>query len=494
MDAATPEAPPARKTWTAGTLVYTSGGLAGLFVLLLLGDFAWSMRDRSVGQMAQWYLSELKVPSLLFAVLVSSLPAVIGLILGPVISVRSDRHRGRWGRRIPYLLVTTPLAVFGMLGLGLSPLIARGVHFALSEGQPAGAWLRGAIGGSAPGAWFIAQTQNEIVVSVICFAVFWTAFEVATIAGQAVFGGLINDVVPAPLLGRFYGLFRAISLIDGMIFNQLIFGHVTSYYTLILCAIGILYGTCFMAVCLMVREGEYPPPEPAASGGRVLTRGWGEVRRYLRECFSHRYYVLVFCLLMFAHLTFLPVNTFNMPFSRSLDIDPQRYGHFYFLTYLISLCLAFPLGWLVDKVHPLRVVIGSLVAYVCVTFWGAFFISSPTVFLYTVMAHGVISGCYWTSAASLPNRLFPASRFAQFASAAGILGSVAGIVMAPTLGLIIDASGKAYRFAYLGGFLIALTALFFAWRVYGRFMALGGPANYQAPDPDLGLEPCCKKV
>ncbi len=90
------------RIWRAGTLVYTFGGLVGLFALLLLGDFAWAMRERSVAPMAQWYLNSLKIPSVYFGLFLSSFPALIGLIFCPIISVKSDRYRSRWGRRIPF--------------------------------------------------------------------------------------------------------------------------------------------------------------------------------------------------------------------------------------------------------------------------------------------------------------------------------------------------------------------------------------------------------
>jgi len=222
-----PATPPPQtvRVWTAGTLVYSAGGLAALFCWLLLGDFSWSMRDRSVGPMAQWYLRELGVPNLLFAILISSFPALVGLILGPIISVASDRHRGPRGRRIPFLLITTPFAAAGMIGLALTPAIARWVHSIM------------------PG-------RSEMVVAVVCFGVFWAAFEFATIAATAVFGGLVNDVVPRELLGRFYGLFRGVSLVDGIIFNFWLFGKVETHYTVILLVIGLFYGTSFFFVCL----------------------------------------------------------------------------------------------------------------------------------------------------------------------------------------------------------------------------------------------------
>lgn len=319
---------PGPTTWRVGTLVYSTGGLVALFAWLLLGDFAWSMRDRSVGPMSQWYLNSLGVPNLVFGLLISSFPAFIGLILGPIISVRSDRHRGKWGRRIPFLLVTTPLAAFGMIGLGLTPLVAKWVH------------------GHFPG-------QSEMTVSVICFGVFWAAFEFATIASQAVFGGLVNDVVPQQLLGRFYGLFRAVSLIDGMIFNYWIMGRVPDHFTLILLIIGTFYGVAFLLVCLRIKEGEYPPPPPPDPNRTGLVGGFfKEAGVYFRECFTNPYYLAVFVMLMAASLTFLPVNTFGIPFAKSLGVDMDAYGKSLALTFAISLCLSYFLGWLADVFIP----------------------------------------------------------------------------------------------------------------------------------------------
>ncbi|MDR1282772.1 MAG: MFS transporter, partial [Opitutaceae bacterium] len=233
-----PAKPP--RAWKAGTLTYTSGGLVVIFFWLLCGDFAWSMRDRSVGPMSQWYLNHLKVPNLLFGLLMISFPAFVGMILAPIISVKSDRHRGRRGRRIPFLLATTPVAALGMTGIGLTPILAQQVHRLF------------------PG-------QSETVIAVVCFGVFWAVFEFAAVAAQPVFNGLVNDVVPKSLLGRFYGLFRAVSLIDGMIFNYWIMGKAPGHFTLILCIIDVFYGTAFMWVCLKVKEGDYPPPAPGPS-------------------------------------------------------------------------------------------------------------------------------------------------------------------------------------------------------------------------------------
>ncbi|RRJ95613.1 MFS transporter [Opitutaceae bacterium TAV4] len=452
------------RVWRVGTLTYTTGGLVVLFIWLLCGDFAWSMRDRSVAPMAQWYLNHIGVPNFLFGLLVSSFPAAIALILGPIISVKSDRHRGPRGRRIPFLLVTTPVAALGMIGLGLTPIISRSVHALLPD-------------------------AGEMTVALICFGVFWAAFEFATIAGQSVFGGLINDVVPKQLLGRFYGLFRAISLIDGMIFNFWIMGKVPAHFTLILCIVGVFYGTAFMWVCLKVREGNYPPPLASIEHPmpdirqRTGIRGFiTEIRVYCRECFANPYYLAVFVMLMAASISLVPVNVFTIPYARSLGVDMDVYGRAVALTFLISLCLSFFLGWLADLFHPLRMVMVTLAGYAIVTLWGGLYGTTPFLFLAAWVGHGVLGGCYFTSAASLGQRLFPHTRFAQFASAGGMFVAIGNMVMAPAMGALIDATGKLYRLTFFTGCALSLVALACAFIVHARFMKLGGPKNYAPPE------------
>lgn len=443
---------PGSKRWSVGTLTYTSGGLVALFALLLLGDFSWSMRDRSVGPMAQWYLKDLAVPNFLFALLISSFPALVGLILSPIISVKSDRHRGPRGRRIPFLLITTPIAAAGMIGLALTPQIARAVH-ALMPGE------------------------SEMVVAVVCFGVFWAAFEFATIAASAVFGGLINDVVPKELLGRFYGLFRAVSLIDGIIFNFWLFGKVETYYTVILLVIGVFYGLSFYWVCLKVKEGNYPPPPTHASSHPLAG-----VSSYFKECFSRPYYVGVFVMTTVASLVFMPVNVFMIPYASSLGMSMDYYGKCLALTFAISLVLAYPIGWLSDRFHPLRVCMVCLLGYAVVTAWGAFNARNPHTFAIALVLHGVLSGCYFTASASLGQRLYPHFRFAQFASAAGIIGSIGGMVIGPAVGGVIDATGNTYHHTFTIGSIIAVIALLLSTIVHAQFMRLGGPKGYIAPE------------
>lgn len=482
------------KTWQVGTLTYTTGGIIVIFCWLLFGDFAWSMRERSVTPMASWYLNDIGVPSVLFGLLIASFPAALSLVLGPIISVKSDRHRSKRGRRIPFLLITTPVSALGMLGLSITPPLAKWLHQTLDQSTGVGGALHRWLDQTAAGAWVLGNLQNEMFVALVCFGVFWTAFELGTVASYPVFQGLVNDVVPKPLLGRFYGLFRAIHLLDGIIFNYWIMGKVPTHFTLILASISFFYGLAFMWVCLRVKEGDYPPPPPPpapAPGEKnnLFVRFGREVAKYCRECFASSYYLSVLLLLMFGQIAFSPINIYAIPYARSLNLDMEVYGESLALTYLISLTLSYPIGWMVDKFHPLRVATVALVGYVAVTAWGSFFISTPKTFLVAWVMHGVLSGCYFTTAVPLAQRLLPHSKFAQFYSAALSCIGLGNIVVVPFVGVILDVSSQVYRYTYVASCSLAAVSLVAALIVRRQFLRLGGYKAYVAPGSDDAPEP-----
>jgi MFS family permease len=450
--------PRPRKTWSAGTLTYTAGGLAALFAWLLFGDFSWSMQDRSLGQMGAWYLKHIQVSNFVFGFVIITVPNLLAMVFTPVVCYRSDRHRGRFGRRIPFLIVTAGVASVCMIGMGFCPFI--------------GPWVNGIFGGAEGGAR---------TATVWCFALFWGTFMFCNTTSKQLFDGLANDVVPRQFIGRFYGLFRAISLMDGIIFGYFIFGHVEKFYTLILCVVGAVYGLSFTGVCLKVKEGAYPPPPPAPAGGAPGSLA-GSVKTYGRECFSNPYYIGVFVLITLGMVTFQPVNIFSIPFANSLGISMDTYGKCLAITYGCSFALSYFIGWLSDKFHPLRMSMIFLLIYAVTTALGAWRATATAPYMAVLIAHGVTSGCYFTSAASLGLRLYPGSRFAQFASAAGIFTALANMTVAPAVGKLIDATGNNYRHSYLTGSVLALLALGVAAWVRARVMRLGGYKDYVAPE------------
>ena len=127
-----------QKLYTIGTLSYTLSTLCTLFFLLLLGDLVWSMKERSVAQIVQLMFKRHGASDMINGLMMVSLPNALGLLLGPVISYKSDHCRSRWGRRIPYLALTTPVAALAIAGFAYSPAIGRAVAELLgTEANPA---------------------------------------------------------------------------------------------------------------------------------------------------------------------------------------------------------------------------------------------------------------------------------------------------------------------------------------------------------------------
>jgi len=499
-----------QKIWRHGTLTYTVGGLVLLFALLLGADLPWALRDRSVQPSMQVLFGIFKTTTWYYGVIAVTLPTVMGMVMGPIISYKSDRHRGRFGRRIPYLFFTTPLVVLGMLGMAGSTVAANFIY------QYASHW-----------------SYNEVKLMTLSLS--WLFFDVGAIAGGAVFMALVKDVVPTHFFGRFMSLFRIVGLLAGILFNYALIVKVETHYPYIFGGIGLLFGIAVFIMCIFVKEGEYPPPPepppvPEREGrfGALLTRlqkgHLGPLFVYAKESFASKYYWMVFVILITLGLMFGPVNSFVIFYAQALDESGAMsdtasfervirsvlaffgqggntllfdnvcafmgvhekgvgiFGKFTALSYLISLTLAYPLGWLADRYHPLRcsmVVLGlGLVTY-AVT---APFISDKLTFTIAIVAHNTISGCLWTVSASLALRLFPQARFAQFGSACGLAGGIFVLIYFPLLSLFFDKLGKNYYYTFHVGFVLGLISLVVCFIFIPFFKKQGGYDNYVAPE------------
>jgi maltose/moltooligosaccharide transporter len=447
-----------RPRWHVGTLTYTTGGLVVLFCWLLWGDFAWSMKDRAVTPVAQLVLRQYGASDFLVGLLVGSLPSAIGFILGPIISVKSDHHRGNWGRRIPFLLIPTPFITLGMFGLAYSGPLAN--------------WAHAVLGDSSPGLGFCRLGV---------FALSWTLFEIFQTVAQAVFNGLINDVVPQQVIGRFLGLFRAISLLAAIIFNLFLIEHTETHSFELFLGLGLLFGVGFAVMCFKVKEGSYPPPPPAPPVANLSERVVKPIAVYLKECFSKPYYLWVFLAITLGALAGGPVNSFSVFHAKSLGLDLKYYGRLLVVTYCCSFVLSYFVGWMADKFHPLRLGIASLALYAVIMLWGGFTAGTTSGFSIAFVAHGVLMGVFLTGTASLGQRLFPREQFAQFMSAAGIAGAIGYVILPPALGLVLDMTGHNYRIAFFLSGLISLGAVAAFLGVYRRFQVLGGHAGYAPP-------------
>lgn len=425
----------AGRVWRVGTLSYTVAGLAGLILWLLWGDFAWWLRERSAMPMVQLLLKQLRASDFITGIFLIMIPSLTMILIGPAVSTWSDRHRSRWGRRIPFLLATTPVVTTGMVGLGLSAEL--------------GGWLNWAIGGDA-------STLRACVLVMV--GVSWTIFEIGALTANSVFHALINDVVPREMIGRFFGVFRVVSLGTGILFNAKIIGHADTHLREIFIGIGLVYAVGIGVMCLRVKEGTYPPPEPYA-GGRGHP-AWQAMRTYVCECFAPGYYLWGIAFFALGNLAFIPVNTFMLSAAKDYGMSTETYGQYFVAIFSCAMVLAYPLGWMADRFHPLRVGSASVAAYAAAALLSFALIHDARSFGWALLAHGVLSGCFFTGTAGVCQVVFPKLKFAQFAAAAWMTNSLCQIVLGPVLGAYLDLLGNDYRYTFLTGALLCLATLF----------------------------------
>ena len=452
-----------KKVWTINGLTYTLGGLIALFALMTVCDFTWSMKDRSVGMITKLLLKKYGAPDSLNGLLIVTVPSLLGIMISPIISYQSDRHRGRWGRRVPYLLGTLPVVIAGMLGMGCSPMI--------------GEWLAGLCKN-------IDWLQNIGIQPATLFSVgfFWIVFEFGMIIANTVFLAFVNDVVPQAVLGRFMSFFRIMSLTAGIVFSWWMLGWLETHnaYLLLYFGVAALYTAGMLLMCWRVREGHYPPP-PAPKAGETKYRAIAATKTYFKECFSNRYYLLMFLCFLFFAICFMPVNTYLVFFAQSLNISLKTYGEYISYSFICSFILAYPLGYLADKFHPLRCCLISVGLYAVAAIFCAFVVHDETTFIIGLMCHSVISGAFNTTSASLRMRLLPADRFAQFNSAAGLISSLTNAMLIPIFGWVMDLTGNNYLYLFWFGAALSTIATIVGLLLYRQFCKHGGVKHYVPP-------------
>ncbi|TAG25615.1 MAG: MFS transporter, partial [Verrucomicrobia bacterium] len=78
------------------------------------------IKERALWPLVPIILKSFDAPGMITGIFMGTLSAALGLVLGPIVSYRSDRLRSTRGRHIPYLLLSTPFAAAGIIGCAFS--------------------------------------------------------------------------------------------------------------------------------------------------------------------------------------------------------------------------------------------------------------------------------------------------------------------------------------------------------------------------------------
>lgn len=463
------------KTYHCGTLTYTKAGLMAVCAGLLWGDFCLVLMDTVVPSVLPLKLKALGSPNWLMGLILSSLPSLLNTIVCPVVSFKSDRYRSKWGRRIPFLAGTLPFLVVSLVLLGCSEDISG--------------WLQTHMP--------FLRNVAPATVTIALIAVFMMVFQFFNLFVNSVFWYLFNDVVPAQHVARISGMNRIVSSLASALYSYFFFRYAETNMRETLIGAALLYFIGFTLVCVIVKEGEYPPMEGEDD---KASRGFGAVKTFLKESFSVKWYLLFFAwgaIPILGGGTGIFMVFFNREMGLSLD-DMGKLGALATVPPLFAMYLA---STFVDRWHPMRVqvYVGIFMAFAAFANWVWIFVTLPGKYFFWLSLGTAVIGSFFGALQSvcafpLLMRVFPKSRFGQFCSALALLRSVVWIVAGTVGGLFVDGvawlcrnSGYGpnfvYRFLFLWtGFSVVVPAAVGIW-AYVYWHRLGGYDGYQPPAP-----------
>ena len=462
------------KTFRAGSLTYTAAGLGLLFFWLLWGDFCFTLMETVWYSIVPLKIKELQAPNWVIGAIMVSLPQILNTTLNPIISTASDRHRSRWGRRRPFMMIATPFISVLLCVVGFSPDI--------------GQWLYGAGLGQATGWSLGAITVGVIAVTIFCF-------RIAELFISTLFYYFFNDVVPQEVIARFLALFRVVGTGAAALYNFFVYQHALSHMRVIFVAAGLLYFVGFMMMCWRVKEGEYPPPPLRSDKDKGLV---AKIRLYAKECLQQKLFILLYLHIMMWTLA-SACGVYAVFLNLSLGLTLKQLGMISGSVGVASALLTYPAGMLADRFHPVRLMVWVKLALVMMTplnFIWLFTNYSPSVnFVIIVMMSILVlplSLIYQAVLMPLNMRLFPREKFGQFCSFLAICGAMVGVVAGIVGGLFIDLMRRVFPDATYGTDfcyrLIPAWSLFFLScslillaLLYKEWLRLGGEA-YRAPD------------
>jgi len=446
------------KTYRVGSLVYTSRALMTVMFWMLLGDLCLQIMEQLPTSLVPLQLRWATASDTLIGFVSGSLPAVLGILLNPIIGVQSDRHRGRLGRRRPFLLAATPLVMVALLGLGFA--------------KPISSWISGVVEASSGIALEIGWISGCMVV-----------FVLANTYIMQVYQFLFVDVIPAEVMGKFVGCYRAVGALGAFVFHRYMFGHAEDSTALIYLASTMLYGVSFFLLVWKVKEGEYAEPPPKESLANTT-------KAYFSECFSSPFYLKTYSLAFCFWSAVVPLWTFlvffgtkpgqDMGYAPTLGLSLEAFGHARGWCSLVQVPIFFLVGPLVDRFHPLRVaMVGMLLS--SVTFFANFFlVHSEGTFTFWLITNFIAQAIYMGAYLAILPRLLPRSKYGQFFTANQIFGFV-GVALAPVLCGGLLEFVKDYRFIYIWCGTCTLGGFVMCSFLYRHWMRLGGDHGYKPP-------------
>lgn len=405
----------------AGNLTYNRRQLVGLFCWLLLADLAFMIVSQVEPSILPILLKNAGASDHHIAWILGTLVQVTQLVLNPIYSTSSDRTRTRWGRRIPYLFVVTPLASLLLAATPYAPDVV--------------AWLQRQSWGP--------EVLRDLPVppTVLMYGLFVFGFYLFYSGTSSIFFYLFRDVVPESHMGRFMALFRMVGALGTFVLNYWLLGVGVRLPREMFLGMAVLNLVAFIALCRFVQEPDYPPVERRADAGRgpLTGRAVATVMSYFRECFSDslHWWTYVCRLMVYASIM---VATFRIFFAlHELKMTVEDAGKALSWSSLLWVAVAYPVGMLVDRWKVFRVMKWALWIQSVAYLLSFFLIRDSATFLVFSLVTGVLYWAIMLCQFMLGQEVFPALKLGQFFSANVVFQAlVIAVVVSPFCGWLFD--------------------------------------------------------
>jgi len=456
------------KTWSVGTIIYNKRSLITLFLWLLWGDFCFTVMETLVPAIMPLKLEQMSASNMLIGVFLTTIPGILSATINPMVSFKSDRYRSKYGRRIPFLLFSSPFITLFLILIGYSEHISTFITK------------------------FFSTNPTTTVFTVL--GIFLICFQFFNMFVNSVYWYLFNDVVPKEYLGRFLALFRMVGTIASALFNFFILKFALSHFTQIMIIVAILYFVVFMLMCLKVKEGDYPPPEKNIDGD---TNFISSVKTFFCECFGHKIYWGFYLFTAFWNMS-AAIIPFYILMYKSMGMTVDQFGKIGGIIGVITTVLLYPAGWISDKYHPIitmKIAMITVVASTPLFFIFLFKDFSPkeVVVLYAIISAITLPMLALYVAAELPTymKILPKEKYGQFSSSSAMVRAIGVIIAGVLAGGFMD-HVKAiyatssnpdfyYRFAPIFAWVFQILSLFAFLYVFKIWKQRGGIKGYAPP-------------
>src|SRR5205823_6234153 len=145
-------------------------------------------------------------------------------------------------------------------------------------------------------------------------------------------------------------------------------------------------------------------------------RLWQMVKVYFNECFRHPVHVSFYANQAVVRLAEAAMFG-SIFFERQyLHITQAQRGMFFGIMKWPGILLAFPLGWLVDKIHPMRAMLIGMLVIIPINF-GLFYMDSFLFYIVFFCMQSPFTQLADAAGQPLYVRLFPRKQYGQFCSA-----------------------------------------------------------------------------